>query len=253
MKINIQKRIGEVVIVTEGDNPEFEIIKGIFHDFLEYNIILKKRNNKDIVEFQGHDVDSRIILLNAPTNNINSLQDINEFYDFLYNEVSKKFDLDLINDATYIIFDRDRKNNRYGVVKKLINVFTESQNDSEEQNGLLLLSYPSIEAFQISMFEDNSFNNTFGLGNEAKEYVKAKAYELNCFNEDTIKHSTNEFLKYLFKEKIINCENEVVYCMGDIGQAILEKQTKKMQKNQVYNCVSQLVQILLDLGIVELD
>ena len=253
MKINVRKRIGEVVIVTEGNNPEFKIIKGIFHNFLGYTVYSKKRNKEDIVELAGYDVDSRILLLNTPTNNINCLENEEDFYDFLYKEISKKFDVDLTNDSTFIIFDRDRKNNRYGITKKLINALTESQNDGDEQNGLLLLSYPSIEAFEISVFEDDAYKNTFSLGSEAKAYVDKKAYGVDYYYEQNIKHATDEFIKYLNVEKIINNVNEIIIDMGKIGDAILEKQTEKMQRDQTYSCVSQVVQILIDLGIIELE
>lgn len=253
MKINKQKRIGEIIIVTEGVHPEFDIIKGIFHEFLGYSVISKRRNGKDVTVFNGHDKNSRVIVVNAPTNNISSIVDTEKFYDFLYHEVALKYDIDLINDSTYIVFDRDRKNNRLGIVRKLIESLTHSQTDSDEQNGLLLLSYPSIEAFKISMIKEDSYKLQFSLGNEVKQYIEAESLLDFPFYESGISHATLEFINYLASENLIESERDLSVNLDTLGAQILNRQTDKFCREQKFDCISQIIEILIDLNIIDLE
>lgn len=253
MKINKTKRIGEVVVVAEGELLEFDIVKGIFHDLLGYDIISKRRNKNNVVVLKGgHDKYSRVILVNSPTSTIDSLSEPKEFYDFLYKEVALKYSLNLFNDPTYILFDRDRKNNRLKVVSKLIDTLTQAQTDTDEQNGLLLLSYPSIEAFPISVHLDKSYMVRFDLGRSAKEYVQDNSLNVQNYDETAIKHAVAEFIDYLKYEKIISCDNEIADKTDIIGSEILKCQSARVAHGEKFCCATQLAEMLIDLGIIEL-
>ena len=59
----------------------------------------------------------------------------------------------------------------------MINKFNNSkESDTYDIPGLLLLSYPSLESFVVSNFQQDSFNLEFKLGSELKVY----AHENNC-------------------------------------------------------------------------
>ncbi len=250
MKINKQKRIGEVIFFVEGENPEFEIIEKIFNQFLGYEVIESKRSNKQIKELIGHDKNSKVILLNTPTNNINSLEDEKEFYDYIFKEYVLSLNIDTINSPIYFIFDRDPKNNRKGLVEKLLCKLTSSQNDTEEQNGLLILSYPSLESFVISLHEQDSYMIKKQLGKEAKDYVLLQNYKIEI-NEKTLKTSIMAFAEFLKKEHLIEEFCDIVNKIEEIGINIFKMQDKLYSKERLFYCVSQLMEILLDLQIVE--
>lgn len=252
MKINKQKRIGEIVIVMEGENPEIAVMTHVFCDILGYSVSALPRSSQILKKFEGHDPHSHVILLNAPTNNINSLEDVENFSQYLH-DLSIKLDIDFINDSTYIHFDRDNKNNKHGMMKKMLKVYNSSQGEySDGQNGLLLISYPSIESFVMSLFEDDTHkNNSCKLSTENKKLLETKNYKLDDADEKSLLHATNEFLTYLKENNFVTQNNEV-YDNKDLSIQILDTQQNKFQKIHTFDCVSQVVQILIDLGIIEL-
>lgn len=251
MRINKQKRIGEVIIFAEGEHPEFEIIENIFHKYLGYSIAKVKRSEKIVTNLQGYDEYSKITLLNTPSSNINSILDETSFFDYIFNEYALSLDLDTKNNPVYFIFDRDPVNNRQGIVEKLLNKLTCSQNDSDEQNGLLLLSYPSIEAFTLSINEKNSFSTKCKLGNDLKEIVADKNYDCSI-TDAKLQNAVCEFINFLEQKSIINNKEDILNKLDVIGLEIFNIQKQNYSRENVFYCISQLVEILIDLQIIEL-
>lgn len=66
------------------------------------------------------------------------------------------------------------------MVNKLINNYHNSRDNGYEMPGLLLLSYPSIESFMISCFENDMLNKRI---DEIKKYVRMKRYNPNKIDE----------------------------------------------------------------------
>lgn len=251
MKINKHKRIGEIIIFAEGENPEFEVIENIFHNYLGYSITKVKRSEKLITELQGDDQYSKVILLNTPSSNLNSISNESAFFDYIFNEYADKLDLDTQNDAVYFVFDRDPMNNRQGIVAKLLNKLTSSQNDSDEQNGLLLLSYPSIESFTLSMKETNSFQIQYKLGKELKDYVIQQGYD-NTINDESLGNAVCEFINFLEQKFIIKEASDILNKLDIVGLEIFKIQKDIFSRENLFYCISQLVEILIDLQIIEL-
>lgn len=250
MIINKQKRIGNVIIFAEGENPEFEIIENIFHHYLGYTLTKKRRSDKIFTELQGSKY-SKIILLNTPTSNINSINNESEFFDYIFKEFAINLDLDTTNNPVYFVFDRDPVNNRQGIVEKLLNKLTSSQNDSDEQNGLLLLSYPSIESFTFSSNEKDSFNTKFKLGKDLKKFISNKKYNSNI-DDSKLEQAINEFLNFLEQKSIINNLSDILKKLDIIGLEIFKIQKENYSREGLFYCMSQLVEILIDLQIIEL-
>lgn len=251
MKINKHKRIGEIIIFAEGEKPEFEVIENIFHHYLGYSITKVKRSEKLVTELQGDDQYSKVILLNTPSSNLNSISNESAFFDYIFNEYADKLDLDTQNDAVYFVFDRDPMNNRQGIVAKLLNKLTNSQNDSDEQNGLLLLSYPSIESFTLSMTETNSFQIQYKLGKELKDYVIQQGYD-NTINDESLGNAVCEFINFLEQKFIIKEASDILNKLDIIGLEIFKIQKDIYSRENLFYCISQLVEILIDLQIIEL-
>ena len=161
--------------------------------------------------------------------------------------------MDTTNYPVYYLFDRDVLSNREGVSRSLLSELNASQNDSEEQNGLLLLSYPAIESFLISLNEENSFQRMFRLGKEEKEYVKKRGYSPATIDEESLLHATEEFLAYLENQGLLEKGGDVLGQMDKLGIRIFESERETYQKERCFHCFSQLVELLIDLGIVILD
>ena len=252
VNINRHKRIGNIIIFVEGEEPEFTIIENIFHSYLGYTITKCKRSQQTIIELQGKDKYSKITLLNAPTSNIKSIANEIEFYDYIYKNYALALNLDTINNPVYFIFDRDAENNRQGIVEKLIRTLTNSQNSTEEQNGLLLLSYPSIESFSLSTYKKVSHKIKIKLGKDLKQLLLKENID-NQIDDVKLNNAFNEFINFLIYHSIIKNENEVINKLNTLGIDIFKLQTSLYAQEKVFYCISQLIEILLDLQIIELN
>lgn len=89
LKINPKKKIGNVVIVVEGADYEFELLKQIFRNVLKYNYCEKRRTKSKVDEFTiKDDKFSKVYVINAKNSNISTLKEdgdyINNIYKLLY-------------------------------------------------------------------------------------------------------------------------------------------------------------------------
>ncbi len=253
MKLKKEKRIGEIIIVIEGDHPELEIVETIFHKILGYTIKEQTRHQGVVRELHGYDKNSIIKVVSAPTSNLIDVKNIDDFYDKMHSEIAVKLDLDLINNPVYILFDRDPINNRQSEVSKLLEKLKQSQTTSDEQNGLLLLSYPSIESYVISLFESNSYNNEQMLGKDTKNLLDSKNYNIKVATESHLIHSAKEFLNFLKTNLLIDENEDVFISTESIGIKLFQFQTKKYSKTRLFNCISQFIEILIDLQILDIE
>lgn len=158
MILQKNKSIGHVLFIVEGGKHEFSVLKQVFVKILDYQMISKKRSKAKYDYFQSKKNSHNVVaVINTETSNIKSIKDENGFLDNIYEELIQKYNFDLKNSAIYYLFDRDvLSNTDTELIKELLNML---QNSRENENyllgGLLLLSYPSIEAFDISNFVDS--------------------------------------------------------------------------------------------------
>ena len=126
-------------------------------------------------------------------------------------------------------FDRDIKTNNLDTIKDLINKFNNSkESDTYDIPGLLLLSYPSLESFVVSNFQQDSFNGISSLYKYDDKYFVilqndiSKSYS-DLGNIETIiseygeKHISTAISKYFLiehGEKLI--ENKAVQLLSTV-------------------------------------
>lgn len=80
--------------------------------------------------------------------------------------------------------------------KYMLNVFKNSrENDDNNEQGLFLLSYPSLESFTFSNFVDNSFIYEIKNGDELKKYLNDCNINQSKINEKTLINAANEMIK----------------------------------------------------------
>ena len=153
LKINKNKSIGEVVILVEGQSEEFRLLKYIFTEVLDYNYIPIKRNKIIRDEFKSKsNPNSTIIVANTSNSNIKSIMEDTECQDKLYNLLKTDYKRSLKNIPIYILWDRDHDSNDEKIVLRTIRTFKNAMDNDYDMNGLLLLSYPCVESYEISNF-----------------------------------------------------------------------------------------------------
>ncbi len=251
MKINKKKRIGQIVIIVEGAVTEFLYIEQIFHHYLGYEVVSNSRKNNDIKILQGHDKYSKVFIINAPTNDIVSIKDDDKIEQYIYDKLSMLPIINNFNYQTYIVFDRDPKNNGYKVVKNLITKYNSSFTNDESLNGLLLLSYPALESFLISLYEEDSYNLKMKFGKDLKEYIQSKEYSITELNDEKIYKAYGNLYSFLINNGFIKSELE----LNDVekyGLPIFEFEQELYKHENKFNCISQLIEILIDLQIIDI-
>lgn len=248
LKINFKRNIGSVLIVVEGASYEFDLLKQIFKEVLHYNYIEKSRNqrkfkNYDEFIMKGNE-NSRVIVINAKNSNISSIKKDENYLNEIYKNLYLEYGIDVKNINVYFIWDRDNESNPKDVTEYLLNQLGNSiENKNGEMNGLLLLSYPCIEAFTISNFDKTIFLKERNL----KMYVKNKGYKVNKIDKYTLLNATVMMHKSLLELGI----NE--YDLDDFSQTSLKvfnKQESIFDNKKYYNLLSLVSIMLLDLNII---
>lgn len=251
LKINPTKNVGTVVIVVEGAVDEFELFKHIFVDILHYNYIEKRRTKTKFKEYNEYinpkHCESKIIIINTKNSNINSITDDKDYMDYLNEYLYKTYNLDIKNTFTYFVWDRDNKSNRKDIIKKYINTFSSSLNNDSNINGLLLLSYPAFEGYQISCKEKTTVNIQ---SNNLKNYINGKGYDVSSINKNDLLRAAINMHKSLINMGI----NE--YNIDDFSKynmLIYNIEEDKYSKSGYYCLLSLISLIFLDLGIIYIN
>lgn len=249
LKINLKKNIGNVLMVVEGEEYEFEILKRIFCQILGYKYIEKKRYKTvfhDYNEFvmKGNE-DSRVIVINARNSNISSINKDDKYLNNMYMAIYNNYGIDVNKIRTYFIWDRDPKsNNDEKIVRNLIKKFGNSMDNGEEMNGLLLLSYPAIESYVISNFENDILRKEIG---HLKSYVKEKGYKAKNMNRDTIKLAVTLMHKVF---KSFGIKNYSVDSFSKTSLKLFDKEEQCFKDGEKYRLLSLISIIFIDLGII---
>lgn len=184
LMINKNKSIGEVVIVVEGESEEFKLLKHIFTQVFEYNYLSIRRNKimKDKFISKNNN-NSSVIIANTSNSNIKSIMEDNDYKDKLYELLKSMYNRSLKSVPIYILWDRDVDSNKEDIVLKSLNTFTSSLDNDYEMNGLLLLSYPCVESYEISNFNKQLWKMNFGSSIETKKKMKSIVPSLIDINE----------------------------------------------------------------------
>lgn len=254
MTINKEKHIGKVLYIVEGNKTEFNYIYKIFHDILDYSVIIKKRNQEEYLQFESStDKNSKVYIINTETPNISSIEKNADYLNNLFSELINNYEFDIDNSAIFYIFDRDPKSNtEKDFIENLITTKNNSRDSlSNDRQGLLLLSYPSIEAFTLSNFKKDSFDIEMDLGKNLKRYLNTEKILPNNINHDTVKFATNELISAMNKIGVSFSENELDD-FSYVNNSIFEYEENKFSSSGTYNLLSLLCISLIDLGIISL-
>ncbi len=188
---------------------------------------------------------SRVIVINAKNSNLSSIKKDENYLNEIYKKLYLEYGIDVKNINIYFVWDRDKNSNPKEVTKDLLSRLGNSiENKNGEMNGLLLLSYPCIEAFTISNFDEKTI---FLKEKNLKKYVENYNYTINKIDRYTLLKATAMMNKVLLKFGI----NE--YDLDDFSKISLEifnKQEELLFNKKYYNLLSLLSIMLLDLNII---
>ncbi len=96
LKINKNKTIGTIIVVVEGSEDEFRLLKHIFTKILDYNYISMKRNKVIQYQFQSkNNKNCTVVVANTNNSSIKTIIDNKEYKDKLYNLLKTEFNKNL--------------------------------------------------------------------------------------------------------------------------------------------------------------
>ncbi len=258
MRIDENKSIGTVIFIVEGQRFEFSIIDRIFKQIFKYEYHEKRRGKSSYLN-KGKNPTSKVYVLNAESSNLDSLENI-AYLDQIYEELSNEFHVNIDDSAIFFLFDRDPKSNvkfETGSTEdkylKLHNYYSNPwENDDNRVGGQLLLSYPSMESYEISNFIDESHNLKYGLGKDLKWFINSNhsnTIQLNKISLTTIEHATKEFINFINERNIlVDLDN-----LGDVSTEVYNYEERYYDKYTVYRVLSMLTIAFIQLGMIVIE
>jgi len=251
MKINKEKHIGRVLFIVEGSRLEFNLMRQIFCNVLNYEYIEQRRNRPNTFK-NKNDSHSTVAVINTKDSNIKDITDNNDYLDAVFEILQNEYHFPIDKSALYYVFDRDPKSNTDTTrIQSYIDSLNDPyENDTGFHTGQLLLSYPSIEGYTISSFHSKSYNLRFNLGTEAKHFIADnRGIQLNKISDDTLLHAANEFKTFIESEGITWDIDE----FHSASKEIYNLQENEYLASNGFKVFSMLTLAFLQLGIIELD
>ena len=252
ISINKNKSIGKVLYIVEGVKTEPYLLDHIFGEIFDYQVetALRGRNYR---KYRSKDNPlSRVFVINTEQSNTKYINDPNDYLDNLFVELITKHQFDVDNSAIYYLFDRDdHSNNNPSLIEELIKKLINARsNPGFDRQGMLLLSYPSVESFTLSNFVVNSINQSFDTGKELKRYLNTNKINQKSINEESLQFAVSELIRSL--QIINNCK----YNLDDFSQCnkdVFDFEEDYKKNSNVYKALSLLTISLLDLGLIEIS
>lgn len=128
IKFNINKNVGKVLYIVEGEKREINLLGMIFKKVLGYKeVITRSRNGKEKYTYTNKENEnSKIVIINSEKSNVASITNT-KFIDEQI-ETIKQYDLEFNyeNCAIFYIFDNDRENDEKNI-RKLIKMYTRTK------------------------------------------------------------------------------------------------------------------------------
>jgi len=254
MRINKDKNIGRVLFIIEGESTEQYILHKIFTKIFDYDFTRVYRDGKVYKYKSKSHKNSQVFIINAQDSNIKFIgEDGKHYLDKVFSLLITDYNFKFENAAIYYIFDRDNKSNTdtnliYDLLSKLDNSREESED--YERQGLLLLSYPSIESFTISNFLADCFNCSMDTGENLKKFLNDNKIIQNKISANTLIAAAEEMYKAFVGMGIhyYNIDNFSQYNIN-----IFKWQENHYRQKSLYRLLSLLSIAFIDLGIIEIE
>ena len=238
--------------IVEGGKTEAILLSRIFCDILDYQMETILRDKGYHKYNSKENFTSQVFVINAEESNIKYIDKDNKFLDRVFVELIENYDFDVDNAAIYYLFDRDNQSNSdLELIKNLLSTLVNARdNNGFERQGMLLLSYPSIEAFTLSNFAENSFERKYKIGAKLKQDLHDNNYNQSHISESTLLKAAEELLRTLDKIDVgeLNLDQ-----FGESNKRIFDFEEMEFSKESLYRALSLLCISLIDLGLLELE
>lgn len=250
--LNKNKSIGKVIYIVEGERKEITLLSHIFTKILNYSVIQAKRQKGIYEKYVSlENPDSQVYLINSETSNIGSLKSKSgkEYLDTVFKNLYEKYQLDITNAATYYIFDRDCESNLATDCRDLVKILKNSRDNGYESNGLLLLSYPAIEAYIFSCFDDST-EKYIDTASTLKQKTSVGKYQYNKLKDKEMIQACTNMLATQLHILGVDIKPSDLDDFSKINEQILEVEDKKVSIDSCYRILSYLSVSFIDLGII---
>ncbi len=247
--INPNRNIGRVLFIVEGLRTEFFILTKIFTKLFDYTCEKLDRENRYWKYASKTNPNSSVFVINPEESNLSHIDSSNQYLDTLFATLIEKYGFPVDKAAIFYIFDRDPNSTKHSIVLELLNKLQNSRDNEMERQGLLLLSYPSLESYTLSNFIPDSCQYQFKLGSDLKKYLDQEKIYQNKINQGSIIKATHEMFNYFDKESITF---ESLDNFGETNLQIFNVQEDFYQKKKAYRLLSLLSVAFLDLGLIEI-
>ena len=255
ISLNKDKRIGKVLFIVEGEKTEPYILCRIFEKIFDYHYTRISRQGKmtyDVVSSKRHDL-SQVFVVNAAESNISNIKSGNEYLDRLFTLLINEHSIDFENAAIFYLWDRDCESNAdKTAIRELLSSLRNPRDSFDyERQGLLLLSYPSVEAYTASGFITDAYKMTAATGKTLKRELHTKNILQNNISEDTVEAAVRELQKSLWSFEIDFSKMDIDD-MADTNLRVFNGEERFFQKNGMYRLLSMLSVALINLGLIEI-
>jgi hypothetical protein len=251
--LNKNKNIGKVLLIVEGQSTEFFLLRKIFTELFNYQFEALPRMSKyKKINDQGRALSS-VFVINTESSNIRSIEDASGYLDGVFRMLIDDYSFPVDRAAIYYLFDRDCHSNTDALlIERLLGKLGHARdfNEDGEQQGLLLLSYPSVESFVASHFLDDSHRLAFELGKQLSAYMEVQKINQSRITEETLLHAINEMEEAL---EIFGIETYDLDRFVDTNLHLFHEQEELHARNQAYRLMSLLSIVFLDLGLIEVE
>ena len=251
IQLNKNKSIGKVLYIVEGNRTEPFILQKLFTEIFDYQVEELLRDKGYFVFNSKENLTSQVFVINAEQSNIKYIDKDNEFLNNLFKELIEAYDFDVDNSAIYYLFDRDHRSNKDpNFIKNMLGILKNArENENYDRQGLLLLSYPSIESFTLSNFRTDSFKLKFNFGGELKQYLHLQKINQDNISEETLVFAIKELLNAFNN---IGIENYDIDDFGPCNMDIFTYEEKAFSNEHLYYALSLICISLIDLGLIEI-
>jgi len=253
MELNFDKTVMDTLFIVEGEY-EKKILKRILGKILGYDLVCQGNRDTKYLEFRKYDNGNskgKIAVFCTDESYIKSINN-QEHIDMIIQELVEKHDYDVRNACIFYLFDRDPLSNTdsHSIRQLIGSLKNPYENDDFSYGGLMLLSYPCVECYKISNFEEKSFEIECGLGSELKStYGTNPDIQDNKIDNETVLHATQQMMEW-YKKHDISLDYE------NLDYGILESfevQETYYDESKTYKLLSGLSCAFIELGIIELD
>jgi len=246
---NKDKSIGKVLFIVEGSHTEPYILKKLFCGLLDYQVETIRRPHSYSVYNAKSNPSSRIFVINTKQSNIKSIKKDDEYLNNLYVELIETYGFDVDHSAVYYLFDRDiQSNTDKEFIRNLLGELKNSrENEDYLRQGILLLSYPSIESFTLSNFDDNCFNLCYKLGADLKHHLDNNKMNHQRITAETLCLATERMIRSLSEIGV----DFIIDRIGEDNQTIFDYEEEHYYKNGTFKSLSLFASVLIDLGIID--